>query len=97
MMSLGQPGKDINDDIAALVKEGLPVKVQMALDSLRVTGNEAVHPGVLDLTDDTDRASALFGLMNYIVEQQITQPRELEAIYKGLPPSKLEGNRTARR
>ena len=32
---LGQPGKNINADIAALVATGLPAKVQQALDSVR--------------------------------------------------------------
>lgn len=90
MVSLGQPGKDINDDIKALVKQDLPARVQQALDTLRVTGNNAVHPGLIDLTDDRDRAVALFSLLNYIVEQQITQPRELDAIYGSLPASSLE-------
>jgi hypothetical protein len=90
MVPLGQKGKDINDDIAALVKEGLSPRVQQALDTLRVTGNEAVHPGQIDFDDNRDVAVALFGLMNYIVEQQITQPRELNALYGSLPASKLE-------
>lgn len=43
MVSLGQKGDNINGDIAALVKEGLSPGVQQALDTLRVTGNNAVH------------------------------------------------------
>ncbi|HXB64105.1 MAG TPA: DUF4145 domain-containing protein [Solirubrobacteraceae bacterium] len=89
VVALGRPGKDLNADIGALVKQGLPMRVQQALDTLRVTGNNAVHPGQIDLTDDLDRAVALFGLMNYIVEQQITQPKELNAIYDALPQSSL--------
>lgn len=65
------------------------MRVQQALDTLRVTGNDAVHPGQID-TDNQETATALFGLMNYIVEQQITRPQELDAIYNALPPSKLE-------
>jgi hypothetical protein len=39
---LGQPGKNINDDIKALVAAGLPPKVQEALDIVRVVGNDSV-------------------------------------------------------
>jgi Domain of unknown function (DUF4145) len=89
MVDLGQSGKDINADIKALVKAGLPARMQQALDTLRVTGNNAVHPGLIDLTDNLDMAVSLFGIMNYIVEQQITQPKELESLYTALPETSL--------
>lgn len=76
-----ESGQDINDDIGALVKKGLPVEVQQALDSLRVIGNNALHPGELDLRDDIETALALFGVMNYTVEQRIAQPKKLQALY----------------
>jgi hypothetical protein len=41
MQELGENGKDINADIAALVKKGLEVEVQQALDVVRVIGNHA--------------------------------------------------------
>ena len=87
--ALGEPGENINADIASLVQKGLSPQVQQALDALRVIGNNAVHPGQLDLTDDRDTALALFGLLNFIVEQQITRPNELAAIYNRLPASAL--------
>lgn len=87
---LGQSGKNINSDIQALVKEGLPSKVQKALDSLRVIGNEAVHPGTLDLNDDRDTASQLFGLVNFIAEKMITEPKRIDELYNRLPENKLQ-------
>ena len=88
---LGQPGKNINADIAALVSAGLPQKVQQALDSVRVIGNDAVHPGAIDLRDDLDTVNKLFKLVNFIAYKTITEPAEVDAIYGGLPAEKLAG------
>lgn len=57
---LGQPGKKINDDIAALVKAGLTPKVQKALDIVGVIENNAVHPGEIDLNDSRETAFVTF-------------------------------------
>lgn len=89
-IQLGEQGKDLNTDIGNLVKEGLPVRVQESLDSLRVIGNEAVHPGELDLRDDRETATSLFKLVNFIAEKMITEPKEIEAIYAKLPETKKE-------
>jgi hypothetical protein len=93
MPSLGEKGKDINSDIGSLVKKGLDPPVQQALDAVRVIGNEAVHPGTLDLRDDMETAFALFKLLNYIVERMITHPKQIKEIYRGLPDQKLDGIR----
>jgi hypothetical protein len=87
-IQLGEKGRDINTDIGNFVKKGLPAKVQESLDTLRVIGNEAVHPGQLDLKDDVETASALFKLVNFIAEKMITEPKEIEEIYNKLPESK---------
>lgn len=89
-VQLGEKGEDLNRDIGNLVKKGLPVRVQQSLDSLRVIGNEAVHPGTLDLRDDTGTASSLFKLVNFIAEKMVTEPKEIEEIYNKLPESKKE-------
>lgn len=85
MVELGEKGENINADIASLVSKGLPIQVQQALDSLRVIGNNALHPGEMDLKDDRETALALFGVLNFIVEQRIAQPRQLEELYGKLP------------
>jgi hypothetical protein len=88
---LGQPGKNINEDIKALVTLGLPPLVQQALDSVRVIGNDAVHPGTIDLKDDKETVGKLFRLVNFITQKTITEPREINEIYQGLPADKLRG------
>lgn len=82
---LGQKGQNINDDIASLVKKGLNPAIQKSLDALRITGNNAVHPGELDLTEDTERVVKLFGLINFIAEKMLTEPKEIDSFYEGLP------------
>lgn len=80
------PGsKDLNKKIGELVLSGLNAKVQRALDSLRVIGNNAVHPGTIDLNDDHDTAASLFQLLNFIVEQTITWPNQIDSIFDSLP------------
>lgn len=88
---LGEPGKDINTDIKNLVTKGLPSKVQEALDSVRVIGNEAVHPGELNLNDNREIANKLFKLVNFIATKLITEPKEIDELYGSLPQTKLDG------
>jgi len=88
---LGKKG-DIDKMVGELVKDGLPVGVQKALDSVRVIGNEAVHPGELDLKDDVETAQKLFGLVNFIAEKMITEPKEIEGFFEEkVPESKKQG------
>ncbi len=88
---LGEPGKDINTDIKNLVVKGLPSKVQEALDSVRVIGNEAVHPGELNLNDNREIAKKLFKLVNFIATKLISQPKEIDELHSSLPENKLDG------
>lgn len=84
---VGKSGKNINNDIKSLVAEGLSPKIQQALDLLRVIGNNAVHPGQINLDDSTEIAQKLFGILNFIAEELITKPKELEDLYADLIPS----------
>lgn len=87
---LGQPGKNINDDIAALVRGGLPAPIKQALDVVRVTGNNAVHPGEMSEEDTTQLASSLFGLINLVIDNQISQPKRIQELHNLLPTGALE-------
>lgn len=87
---LGEKGDNINGDIASLVQKGLPEEVQEAMDSLRVIGNNAVHPGEMDLKDDTETASALFNLLNFVVEEMIAKPKRRRGVFDKLPVSVRE-------
>lgn len=83
---LGGHGKNLNKDIGFLVREkGLPKKIQKSLDIVRVVGNNAVHPGTINLDDNPKIAISLFKLVNLIVDTMITQPQEIEELYKILP------------
>ncbi len=87
---LKEPGKHLDTDIAALVKKGLPPGVQRSLDAVRVIGNNAVHPGKIDLKDNQPIATALFRLVNLIAEKMISDPKEIDAIYDIVPESARE-------
>jgi hypothetical protein len=86
---LGKSGP-IDKMIGALVADGLPVRIQKALDVIRVVGNEAVHPGKIDLRDEPETAISLFSILNVVVERMITEERVIDGIFDSLPPEKLK-------
>ncbi len=79
-------GKDLNAKIGDLVSKGLNPKIQKALDVVRFIGNEAVHPGQIDLNDSPEIAQALFKLVNVITDDMITKPKEVDSLYDELVP-----------
>ena len=83
---LGEKGKNINDDIRSLVEKGVfSGRVAQVADTLRITGNNAVHPGQIS-DEDFDRAAAkMFDLINFIVKKAITEPKELDELYQLMP------------
>ena len=88
---IGVKGGSLNKQIKCLVDRGLSPDIQRALDSVRVIGNNAVHPGQMDLRDDRDTAEALFSLVNLIVEKMISDPKKISEVFEKLP----EGARDA--
>lgn len=90
MIELGEPGDNLNADIASQVRKGLDAEVQQALDVVRVIGNNAIHPGQIDLKDDKATALALFDLVNMIVERRIATPERLKTLFANLPTTALQ-------
>jgi len=87
---LGEKGKTIDDDIASLVKKGLDPLIQQSLDIVRVIGNEAVHPGTVDLRDNRATAFRLFDLVNAITARMISHPKTVKEMYAKLPKGKRD-------
>ncbi len=83
--------KKIDGAIKKLVQNGLPSALQMAMDTFRIVGDEAVHPGEIIIDDNKDLAIAMFELINIIVEKMIIEPKQIEELYNKMPSNKLEG------
>lgn len=81
---------DLNDGIGQLVQRRLPQEIQQALDTLRVIGNSAVHPGQVDLADDRETVEHLFEILNLIANDRITQPRAVRSLYDKLTPGQRQ-------
>lgn len=88
---LGENERDINKNIASLVKKGLPITIQKALDVVRVVGNKAVHPGQIEFdVDNKETAIMLMKLVNLITDRMISEPKEISSLYERLPNSTKE-------
>jgi len=64
-----------------------------------VIGNNAVHPGQIDLRDDRAIAESLFRLLNLVAEKMISEPKHVDEVYAALPEEALKaiGNRDAKK
>lgn len=59
-----------------------------AFHLVSIVGNEAVHPGVIDIDDNEDIARAMFEILNEIVDETITKKNKMDAIFEYLPEEK---------
>jgi hypothetical protein len=85
-VELGEPGKNLNEDIKSLVKKGLPLRVQQAFDVIRINANNAVHPGELNLSDTVESTRILFSFVNFIAERMVSQEKAIDLMFDQLTP-----------
>jgi hypothetical protein len=85
---LGEKGESLSEALKNLEKKGLDIKIQKALESVRVTGRKATPPGQINERDDRETALILFNLVNLIVDSLITQPRMVDELLEKLPNAK---------
>ncbi|TKK03504.1 hypothetical protein PflCFBP13510_19605 [Pseudomonas fluorescens] len=78
----------MHDQIGELVELGFPSRLLKAFDTIRIFGNESVHPGIVNLNDSPEVALALFTLLNMAVRHCITEEKELKAIHALTPEHK---------
>lgn len=85
-------GDRLYDKIGDLVEKGsVSPRIQKALDSVRVIGNNSVHPGEMDMDDDRETANALFKLTNAIVDETIGRDEMIDGIFDSLPEGPKRG------
>jgi hypothetical protein len=87
-LELDAKGKDLNGRIADLVARGLQPELQQALDYVRVTGNRHVHPGELVEGEPAENVDKLFFIINATVDRMVAFPKQMDAMYAGLPEDK---------
>ena len=90
---LGETKGNLHTRISNLKEKGLPVRVIKALHVVRITGNDAVHSGQIDLNneDNPEIVRKLFRIVNLIVEKTIGDEKEIKEIFDAIPENKKQG------
>ncbi|OCL82667.1 hypothetical protein AAW30_01491 [Arcobacter porcinus] len=96
LWQIGETERNIDKNIKNLVAKGLNPKIQKALDFVRVVGNEAVHPGEINLDDNKEIAISLFKILNLIANDMITIPKEMDDLYENIIPEEKKQQINAR-
>ena len=84
------PNGNLNTKIGKMVEQGLDVRVQKALDIVRITGNDKIHPGQISEDDTIEIAKSMFELVNFIVDRLIIQPSLIDEMFSKIPENKKE-------
>jgi len=82
LMAKGDNLKDAIEDLAETESDPTIAK---ALETVRITGNHAAHPGKIDFNDKPEMALGLFKLINYIAGRVISDKKDVEEMHARLP------------
>lgn len=78
---LGADDDKLDVMIGQLVKEkGLSVKIQKAMDAIRIYGNDSVHIGEIRDSDTVNTAIKMFHIINIIIENMITDEKLIDEL-----------------
>lgn len=80
--------ESLNHNIGLLVNEtNYGNEFQQALDSIRVTGDAILHPGVVNLKNAEKRETALamFDFLNAVTKILISDPKFKQKYYQNIP------------
>ena len=77
--------EDIAENLESLNRRGLDEKIQIALQRVRMVGEGAVEPGMIDSGDGDETARVLFEILNLIVDALMVQPRRVDEMLGKLP------------
>ena len=75
------------DNVKILITSNIPEPLIKALSILRVTGNNIMHTGEIETSENNMDVLYLFDLFNMIVEGLITNPKKLNDSYNKIPES----------
>lgn len=78
-------GNSIDQQTQELIHRGIPNHIIQYIDSCRIIGNNSVHPGEIDLNDNTELASFLFPIMNTVSEYLVSEKKKADQIFNSLP------------
>lgn len=81
----GIQGNTIDRQIQNLIKSGEDPMNVLCMDICRILGNESVHPGTINLNEDTETATILFMFINMATDRLFTAKRRVEELYQKLP------------
>ena len=69
----------------------MPVEIQKALDVVRITGNDVLHAGQIDLNDNSETAYPLFDIVNLIIQRMVSEKKIIDEIFAKLLQEKQDG------
>ncbi|ESZ07256.1 hypothetical protein X736_13275 [Mesorhizobium sp. L2C089B000] len=80
---------NFNDAVHELELRGVPKQITVAMDVVRLTGNEVLHAGQLYGQDDAATVATLFRLANLIVQWAITDQNSLQELVMSIGPERF--------